>query len=218
LLRILPAHYFYIFQTHGTAVRFVNASPEEQRRMIDVVRDRISDGVEPFAIHTWGIPKELMPGGVGQSSWMKANAVGDALLRRVRNAPQSGLEIGARDGGLSAYWLGHVGGLKLWTAPHDGEAETIREMTRFAGERISVLRHAEIWSSVPDASLDWLFVHGNYEGTNVTQAAEQKLKPGALVAFTGENRASVRVAEQEAGVSFFISALRNQRAHDLVSS
>ena len=61
LLNVLPAHYFYIFQTHGTAIRFIHSTAEQQKQALDSVRNRISDGVEPYAVHTWGIPRKNLP-------------------------------------------------------------------------------------------------------------------------------------------------------------
>lgn len=201
LLRVLPAHYFYIFQTQGTALRFIAASEEDRRTMIDVVRDRISDREEPFAIHTWGIPKELMPPGTNeQSSWIAANAKGDELLRRLPNTTQHAAEVGARDGQLAAYWLGHNAALDLWTAAHNGEAEVIRQCTDFAGERSRVGQRDEFVRDVADRSLDWLFVHRDVaDDREFVARVAAKLKPGALLATDTATGITFRVAQSPFG-------------------
>jgi hypothetical protein len=199
-LNILPAHYFYIFNTQGSAIRFIRAEPERRREMIEAVRDRITDDVEPFAIHTWGIPKEEMPACYGsQSSWVAPLPVGDAVLRRVPNVAQRACEVGARDGRLTAYWLGHNPQLTLMCVATADAASAIRELTDFASERLTVADGMHV-NHVADDSLDWIFLHGSADA----EAWLPKLRRGGLLASSAPFTAlhCDDVEHDEAGVWF----------------
>jgi len=70
-LNILPAHYFYVLHTQGSVLKFIEMDRRGERPGFDSVRKRITDGVEPFALHMWGIPANQMPDGKGRSSWAR---------------------------------------------------------------------------------------------------------------------------------------------------
>lgn len=200
-LNILPAHYFYIFNTHKTGAHFARATSSERRDLIEKVRDRISDGVEPYAIHMWGIPREEMPTCYGaQSSWVKTLASGDALLRRVGTHKQAGAEVGGNDGQLAAYWLGHNSQLVLTCVPENGGANSVRELTSFAADRATVLNDAN--GCVGPDSLDWIFLH------DARHADEwlPKLRRDAVLAVKGAEPVEIPGAQSvgcESGVMFF---------------
>lgn len=70
-LNVLPSHYFYIVHSHASALSFVKGSPEDQKREIYNRRGRMTDSVQPFAIHLWGFPADAMPTQVGRSSFAR---------------------------------------------------------------------------------------------------------------------------------------------------
>lgn len=67
--RKLPKHYFYILNRQESALRFRAKTSKEQAADLKKLTSRMTDDVEPFAIHTWGIPPSEMPAGFGRSSF-----------------------------------------------------------------------------------------------------------------------------------------------------
>jgi hypothetical protein len=179
VVTVLPAHYFYLFPTHESAMRFVRVGADEQRAQIDAMREHICDEVEPFAVHTWGIPESEMPPGRGRSSWVKPHPIGDALLKMLPNTPTRGANIGAKDGTAPSYLLGHHAQLKILVGTRREAVQAIRDVTRFAGERVIVIEELEA-TKVGDGTLDWLLIDESATHADVA-LWQSKLKRGALI-------------------------------------
>lgn len=205
LLTILPEHYFYIFRTQGSAIKFAKASRLDQEAMLAAVSDRIADGVKPFAVHTWGIPKELSHAyyQAPRSSWERALPQSDALLKKLSPRASQGLVINDLDGRISAYLLGHHSSMRLTMlnvaqpgsanghSPSNNTAPNLRNGrehslpftgTAFAHRRRQLVDNLEA-ANLQDGTLDFI-VHDLNAGSaseNDLSKWLPKLKAGGMV-------------------------------------
>jgi inositol phosphorylceramide mannosyltransferase catalytic subunit len=219
-IAILPYHYFYIFQTRKTALRFIDADSEERKRMIKAVGDRITDGVEPYAIHTWGIPHSMSHPyySAEHSTWEPASRRGDMLLSHFPNKPIKAAMLGVGNGRFAAYLLGHHSTLDLtmvdqWELnanPNRGQDPPDTEKlyrqaiegTKFAEPRRTIVREdpAKAASRVPNSSLDWVCLDNPFSAAGVKSAIEAwlpKMKPNGRISGPANMPADVQKVVEE---------------------
>lgn len=186
---ILPQHYFGLFIDQKTAHPFWRADERERGKMIEAERPSVTDAVEPYSVHLWGVDGSSKRGRFGR---------GDALRYRLRALADGkeicGAEVGVLTGRLSSYMLKHVPEIErlymvdAWAevAPehpyavsgdtaahqtqdqHEGNLRKALDNTAFASNRVTICRgdSAEKAETFPDASLDFVFIDADhtYEG------------------------------------------------------
>lgn len=189
LVNALPEHYFCLFQDHEFAYPLTQRPFPEIHRALVEHESRMTDGVWPYAIHTYGIPADQLPLQSGQSSEIPAIGRADALLTRLAHCEVVGAEIGVADGRMSGYLLGHHPQLILhmvdrWSPPptgsgyarsidikagwslerHERAMANAQDATAFAGQRRSLIQ-AESFAAATgfaDKSLDFVFIDADH--------------------------------------------------------
>jgi len=204
---VLPTHYFGLLVDQKQAQPFWRASRSEREAIIDMNRHGITDPVEPYSIHLWGVDGSSLRGCFGR---------GDALGTRLRylaakRGPIRGAEVGVLTGRLSEHVLRMVPELYLYMvdrwaavpadsryarsgdtaaqlsqAEQDQHYESAKAATEFAKERRELIRmdSAEAAKACPDGALDFVFIDADhtYEGARDDIAAwARTVRPGGML-------------------------------------
>ena len=191
-ITLLPSHYFYLFGRIN-AHKFQALDEDGRKEMINAARGTFTDGIEPYAVHLWGVFSSGR-----RSSRRTVYEHGDALVYNLRKHFKgqetiTGAEIGVFGGKLSEHLLRNCSNLTLYmvdrwkgitpNSPYnqaDGGVPGVKNVTMqkyrwlarkrtiFASGRRFLLRgeSVDIAKNFKDESLDFVFIDANhyYEG------------------------------------------------------
>jgi hypothetical protein len=166
--RFLPEHYFYIFRRAASAWNFMASKPEKQAADLRVLRGRMVDGVTPYGIHLWGIPRAHLPEHLDArtSSHTVPDPLADKILWHTGNRPAQVVWRGAWDNALADQLLSHNSRIRIRHVPEGP------------------------WNTGPDEYGEWKERVGRY--SDLESALKADPSEGALALLLKTDRATAR--------------------------